>query len=377
MNEILRAIPALLVVGACLAQQGLRQRETRYYVIHSDLPADVLREAELRVDLMAAEYAARTRGFAGAVNRKFPFYLFSEAGDYYNAGGLPGSAGVFDGKRLMAIAAEGRTDSTWHVVQHEGFHQFVDAAIGRNLPIWCNEGLAEYFGSAIFTGSDYVCGVVPPDRLKRVQRWIEAGHTASVKEMMTKTHDEWNAQLNLVNYDQAWSMIHFLAHGDGGRYQKAFNKFLKLVSGGEAWEPSWAASFGYGVKSFEARWKEYWSSMEAEHSAELYAEAVVARMTNYLARAVSQKQSFASAGAFFEAARAGELKAHRQDWLPASLLDEALANAERWGEWALERRGGNQVLVLRSDELGEFVGTFQVSGARVRAGSVKVAHEKP
>ena len=31
---------------------------------------------------------------------------------------------------------------TWHVVQHEGFHQFVFAVIRGEIPTWVNEGLA-------------------------------------------------------------------------------------------------------------------------------------------------------------------------------------------------------------------------------------------
>ena len=66
---------------------------------------------------MAEEYHDRTKDFSGAIRQKFPFYLFREAQDYFDAGGLPGSAGVFmvrgDEAKLMAIAGEKSTNGTW------------------------------------------------------------------------------------------------------------------------------------------------------------------------------------------------------------------------------------------------------------------------
>ena len=98
--------------------------------MHTDLAADDAREAWIRMTKMAEEYYARTREFSRAIPGRMPFYLFKDERDYYEAGGLPGSAGVFNGKALLAIAGEKTDAETWHVVQHEGFHQFADAVIG-------------------------------------------------------------------------------------------------------------------------------------------------------------------------------------------------------------------------------------------------------
>ena len=59
---------------------------------------------------------------------------------------------------------------TWHTVQHEGFHQFAHVVIRGDLPIWVNEGLAEYFGEAVFTGDGFVSGVIPPTAMTGIRR---------------------------------------------------------------------------------------------------------------------------------------------------------------------------------------------------------------
>ena len=69
--------------------------EIRYYVIHSDLDIDTVREAAARMNGMAEEYHRRTKGFAGKIRKKLAFYLFRTPAAYLALGGPEGSAGVF------------------------------------------------------------------------------------------------------------------------------------------------------------------------------------------------------------------------------------------------------------------------------------------
>src|SRR5687767_1494286 len=195
-----------IVVGICLfatissaAQpppalgQGMKRYEGRYYVINTDLAGDDLREADLRVTKMAEEYKKRTEGFSGTIGHKFPFFLFRDLDDYHQAGGMQGTAGVFNPNTdtLMAYAGERTNTMTWNVIQHEGFHQFARAVIGGELPIWVNEGMAEYFGEGIFTGDGFITGVIPPKRLTHVKQHIEEKKFKPIKEMMLLTHAQW------------------------------------------------------------------------------------------------------------------------------------------------------------------------------------------
>ena len=365
-------VAVCLLSGSVAGQTRLKTYETRYYIIHTDLDRDAVREADSRITAMAEMYYERTRGFGGAITRKLPFYLFSTRQEYYAAGGMPGSAGFFDGQRLMAIAGQSTDATTWHVIQHEGFHQFVQAFIGGDIPIWVNEGLAEYFGQGIFTGDSYVTGVVPPERLARLQKWIEQGQAKSIAEIMTTSHALWNAGLSQVNYDQAWSMVHFLAHAGRGRYQSAFNGFIGDVSRGMKWEHAWRKNFGSGTREFEEQWRQYWLNMPADATEDLYAEATVATLTSFYARAFSQRQIFQTFEAFCDAARAGTLKSNPDDWLPPSLLRDALQQADQSGQWQVRKRAAGYALVCTLADGTTLTGSFKVRGRRVQGGSVKV-----
>jgi hypothetical protein len=147
-------------------------------------------------------------------------------------------------------------------------------------------------------------------------------------DMLYLSHADWNDSISLTNYDQAWSMVHFLVHADGGRYQKPFAAFLRAVSGGQAWEEAWQASIG-PADGFEERWREYWLKLPPNPTDDLYAQASVRSLTLFLARAGGQGQAFADFPAVVRAADAGQIKLSERNWLPQSVLLSALSEAAR------------------------------------------------
>lgn len=370
-----RRAVALVAVGltaaAAFGQAGLRRYETRYYDLYTDLDRDTMREAAMRITTMAEEYYRRTRGFAGEIGDKLPFYLFRDVDDYMSNGGPMGTIGVFDGRRLMAIAGPIAGNQTWHTVQHEGFHQFVHAVIGGDIPIWANEGLAEYFGEGEWSGDGFYSGLVPPQRLKRLRERLTGDEMKSLKEMMLLPHAVWNAEISGANYDQAWSMVHFLAHAEDGKYAKPFHGFLRQVSHGAKWEEAWPRNFGRDVSAFESRWRDWWKGLPDDPTAARRAEWQVAALTSFFARAASQRQYFDDASAFLAAARENQLRAHADDWLPRTLLNRALQGVEAVGEWSVEKGAGGRKLVLQRPDGLTLVGSHTLRGGRVKDVIVK------
>jgi len=350
----------------------LATHEGKYYVIHTDLSRDEVREADLRMSKMAEEYHERTKDFAGEIREKFPFYLFRNEADFIAAGGKPGSAGVYmnDTRTLMAIAGEALTADTWHTVQHEGFHQFAVAVIGGELPIWVNEGLAEYFGEAVFTGDGFVVGVIPEWRRERIVKTIRARKFLPIRQIMLLTHPEWNADLRLENYDQAWSMVHFLIHAEEGKYRNGFAKFIRAVGAEQPWEKAWLAHIG-PADGFEQRWRDYWLKLPSDPTNDLLAQATVKTLTNFVARAASQGQRFTSMKELVAAAKTGEVKVPEKDWLPPGLLVAALLDVQRMMQengdrFTIETPPGKLPHVRHVAKDGtELVGRFTLRAGRV------------
>jgi hypothetical protein len=365
-----------------LASAGpLEQYNTKYYTIYSDLDEEGVREAQLRMTLLFEEYLKRTRDYAGTPSTQLPFYLFSNQEQYIAASGLPGSSGVYirsgQNRVLMAIADPRYGESVWSTVQHEAFHQFVDQAIGGNVPQWINEGLAEYFGEGIFTGEEYALGIVPITRLRYVQQMIRSKSHLPFKEIMQLDNRRWNAALQdrdqaRANYALAWSFIHYVAHDPKKRYRKDFVRFLADVSDGQDWQKVWAKRLGRNADKIQQRWAEYWLGLPEEAALDSYIEANLRIITNFVARAASMGQSFKTVDEFFVAASTGQIRQPKNQWLPPRLLQAHVRYAQSLGRWNLRLESGRGEITCHTNDGWLARGAFRFSRGKVRDVGVKV-----
>ena len=372
---------------------GLKAYPTRYYVIYTDLGEDVVTEASARVTAMAEEYHNRTKGFGGVIRSRLPFYLYSRSEDYLAAGGLPGSAGQFSSGRqgaLMALAGNRPSLSLWHTVQHEGFHQFAHMVIGGQLPVWLDEGMAEYFGLGIWTGDGFVTGLIPQGRLVAVRRYIKEDRITPLADFLLMSSADWKDAFSRkqaekdkskgggkgqdgksdsdrvrINYDQAWSMVHFLVHAENGKYRTSLSGFIADISSGMAWKASFQRWLGSNVQAFEQKYRQWWLDLPDNPTRDVYIKADAATLTSFLARAASQGQSFQDAKAFFQAAKAEQLKCDPAQKLPASLLDRALVSIRGWDRgWNIDNTTRVPKLVLTWPDGTIFTGTFAIGGGK-------------
>lgn len=371
----------------------LKAYTSRYYVIYTDLGIDVAAEASARMTAMAEEYYLRTKDFGGVIRSRLPFYLYSRSEDYLAAGGVPGSAGQFSGGRqgvLMALAGSQPSLSLWHIVQHEGFHQFAHMVIGGQLPVWVNEGLAEYFGLGIWTGDGFVTGTIPQGRLEAVREYIKEDKITPLANFLVMSSDEWLGAFSRkqtekdkskdgpkgqegesdsdrvqINYDQAWSMVHFLVHAENGKYRRSFSGFIADISAGMEWQASFKTRFGTNVKAFEQKYRQWWLALPDNPTRDVYIKASAATLTSFLARAASQGQRFTDAEQFFREAKAGNLKCNPAQKLPASLLDRALVSIRGWDRgWSINNATRVPKLVLAWPDGTTFVGAFTIGGGQ-------------
>jgi len=341
-------------------RKKLREYKTRYYTIYTDLDRDAVREAAARLTSMAREYQHRTRGFARKLSRRMPVYLFSRREDYYAAGAKQGSSGMYTGDELMAVASGGSSGRLWHIVQHEGYHQYSGKVIRARVPVWVEEGMAEYFAEGLWTGDGLVTGVVSAWRLFVLKGMIHTRQITPFEKMMTMTYSQWSSQIKMSNYTQAWSMVHFLVHGEGGKYRDKFAGFINDTAKGYAWQRAFTRRFGDNKESFQRRHAAWWSQLSPAATADRHTVATVETLTSFLARAHLAGQQFASADAFLRAARGRSLRMRDQHWLPASLLAGATAKAAKLKGWSLEVVRKRPQLVLPRAEGGRFVCTFTV-----------------
>ena len=372
---------------------GLPRYKTKYYNLYSALNRRRTMEAAARITRMFEEFTRRSKKF-GRPQKRLPFYLFNSLATYHVAGGQEGSIGCFSPKLgLMAVSAGRPSAALWATMQHEAFHQFCYTVITPSMPTWANEGLAEYFERAIWTGDGYVPGIIPEKDLRDVRSYMNAKQLLLIDKLVRLTRKQWDEQIADEpeaahrNYIQSWSLIHFLIHGEDGKYVKTLDGFLTDLHGGRVQR---VHRFRTTIRTLQKPYTEWWTETALTDSHRREWKAVVATLTSFLARAHAQGQTFSTAKDFLAAAGNGDLKlptTKTRQWLPPTLLHSVLsrmmklkqrADARELApkEWRLElpesESESTPRLIMVSQDGTTFTGSFRLKGGRVAAVVVRV-----
>lgn len=335
---MLLALPVAAPLQAKEApRKSFRTIPTRYYTLSTDASDEMASEAALRMDRMFEEYTQRIRGHARPLREKMLFRLYSNSADYRADGGPAGSEGVVktsvsrDGlstSQLMVLISErpGQEEDTWHVMQHEGFHQFAMSFLPR-LPAWVNEGLADYYATSRFVGEGFIYGRIPEHRRELLVRTIKANEHKPFIKFTTFTRQQWIADLSPRNYLQAWAMVYFLIDGEQGKYHKPFKDYMASLGRGMDSQIAWNQSFGREtMKTLEDAWKKYWIELPPNSKAALERQIKLTTMANFLVRAAKSGKKYEQFQAFFTDAKSRSVKLSQDPaiWLPPKLLDQAI-----------------------------------------------------
>lgn len=247
------------------------ERKIGHYWIKTDVDPELANRLARHLNLMYAEYSRRLASLPSREPEKLNVMIFRTQRDYmfvlrtkFGVDGS-GSGGMFFANpsgTALAFFIEGLPmRRIEHVLQHEGFHQFAHSRFGGDLPPWTNEGLAEFFGEAVLVDRKLVIGQTTPRVIDRIKNAIELNEYIPFRRMLTMDGRDWNQALRGGNaslqYNQAWSMVHFLVYGDNGRYVNAFEQYLRLINAGYRSEESFIRAFGNDIQAFEQRWVEY------------------------------------------------------------------------------------------------------------------------
>jgi len=176
-----------------------------------------------------------------------------------------GSTGVFmsAGQVLAAHADKRTTEKVLRTLYHEGFHQFMYEVISPDVPVWVNEGIAEYFSDATWNGQTFALGQVSSVRLYVIQQAIKNGTAIPFRRLFSMSSDQWqqnsraDRRQGSLQYSEAWSIVHFLIHADGGRHAPMLNRLLRSIHEGQLPERAMEEVFGEDYGQFERAWARY------------------------------------------------------------------------------------------------------------------------
>ncbi len=254
------------------AEPHLGLVRTKYYLLHSDIEDPLLYDLGRRMDAMYAEYSRRLSDFDLRTDRKpLDVYLFQSKSDYTNftAGKHQNTGGVFlPAQNQLVSYCDGQRDTLRRTLQHEAFHQFAYKALGPHVPVWLNEGLAQLFEEAIWTGDGFLMQQVPPRRLRQIQSDLKNEKLLPFRTMIELTPDQWSANLakdasaGTVQYNQAWAMVHYMAYGEGGNNGLKLVEMLRALAQGQDSPAAFEQSFGHNLAAFHAGFDRYIAALQ-------------------------------------------------------------------------------------------------------------------
>jgi hypothetical protein len=140
-----------------------------------------------------------------------------------------------------------------HVILHEGVHAFLEAHVvrpGAVLPIWLNEGLADYVANSdikdgrVMLGSHskrttyrnrYVTwrgksiASADADELRKAMR---SGKAPTLATLVAAEPEQFYGESTELYYAEAWMFVHFLRHGRPEWADAAFPRLVLYLAEG-------------------------------------------------------------------------------------------------------------------------------------------------
>jgi tetratricopeptide (TPR) repeat protein len=235
---------------------GLRSRN--FYLIGNASEKDVRR------------VAARLEQFREVFTHLFPTMIFNSPvpttvvvfksdSSYAPFKPNPQTAGYFQpgpDVNYITLTTETRDQQDpFNVIFHEYTHLLVNNTLG-NVPLWFNEGLAEYYSTFSITDDQKVAIGKPIGShvfLLRENKLLPL-RTLFLVDHKSPHYNERNKQS--IFYAESWALMHYLIIGKAGRLEQ-LGKFLQLVDANMPMEQAFQQAFQMNFEAMEKELREY------------------------------------------------------------------------------------------------------------------------
>ncbi|MBI2900597.1 MAG: hypothetical protein HYY17_10455 [Planctomycetes bacterium] len=269
-----------------------KQMTTKGYVLEYNTRDDYAKQVGDQMDRIMNFYKATI-----PTTKAIPLCrikLFDTEEDFQYYGQAPGAAAYwspaqeeicayrFTGKELKLDSKESLTitegknpeEETFHVMYHEGFHQYMHFWMGRDrniyVPSWINEGMGDYyFGGTWSQKGGKMSLEIRPNwwRLETIQQAIRENKHVPLERIFRYTQAQYYTDPGLC-YSEGWAICYFILTSDKARkkgYDRIVLKLLNELKGSENWEKATTAALaGVDLKAMEAEWKEFVMTLKPE-----------------------------------------------------------------------------------------------------------------
>jgi hypothetical protein len=148
-------------------------------------------------------------------------------------------------------------DNLWQVLAHEGFHQFLGYELGLEVPVWLNEGMAQYFETSYVGNGRLHTGLISKPKLRVAQYLFGAGRGLSISELLQMDRATFYANAQ-VTYPMSWALVYYLMTRDGSSYSNSrFRRYLQDLKFNRDDIASFQRRFGRDSYQWESDFQRY------------------------------------------------------------------------------------------------------------------------
>jgi hypothetical protein len=152
----------------------------------------------------------------------------------------------------------------WRVLAHEGFHQFIGYELGQQIPIWLNEGMAQYFETSFNIGSRFYVGQISRSKLLYAQALIVNKQAPPLAQMVQWDRATFYANAN-VAYPMSWALVYYLLNSNNDRFEQSeFRRYLQDLKVGKDDIKSFQRRFGSNSNHWQADFEDYILHLKAQ-----------------------------------------------------------------------------------------------------------------
>ncbi len=209
------------------------------------------------IPALSAESSRPTFVYAFDDHRSFDRYFADQGESQTRIGGLFVSHAHGD---YAAIDADPAGDP-YRLLHHEYAHYYVANNAPHAVPLWFNEGLAEYFSTFYFGAGEAVVGGLALGHVTwlREHEFLPLERLFSADENSLEYRDK---DLARTFYAESWALVHSFILGHPSRKPQLV-KFLELVDGGKPVVEAVGEAFGTTPEALLTELRDYVKSTES------------------------------------------------------------------------------------------------------------------
>src|SRR6266699_3350902 len=168
----------------------------------------------------------------------------------------PNVAGYFqpgeDVNYITLTTERASDDQPFRTIFHEYVHLLVENTMGGAVPLWFNEGLAEYYST--FDIKDDYRRVILGDLIANHVLYLRENkflplRTLFAVDYKSPYYNEGN-KMN-VFYAESWMLMHYLLQGDGQKHRPQLAKFVDQLRANATIDEAFQQAFQSSIDSLE------------------------------------------------------------------------------------------------------------------------------